>query len=166
MISNNTQQDSKDQSGSDAKSGGDSESHCAPLPLRPFCQKLQSWVNRLTFERQDAEDTFVSTSQWFLANEAFQSLDTESKLATGERAFRSNVASTQPFKALGQQVFGAVDDAEVFGTPALDGGLRDAPAAFRDEAELCLAKMPSECRTSLLSAWESRSTGSQANGKR
>jgi hypothetical protein len=33
VISNNTQQDSQEQSGSDAKSGGDSESHCAPLTL-------------------------------------------------------------------------------------------------------------------------------------
>jgi len=32
VISNNTQQDSQDQSGSDAKSGGDSESHYAPNP--------------------------------------------------------------------------------------------------------------------------------------
>jgi hypothetical protein len=34
VISNNTQQDSQEQTGSDAKSGEeDSESHCAPLPL-------------------------------------------------------------------------------------------------------------------------------------
>ncbi len=33
VISNYTQQDSQEQSGSDAKSGGDSESHCAPIPL-------------------------------------------------------------------------------------------------------------------------------------
>jgi hypothetical protein len=39
VISNNTQQDSQEQSGTDAKSGGDSESHCAPLPLRQFCQR-------------------------------------------------------------------------------------------------------------------------------
>jgi hypothetical protein len=39
VISNYTQQDSQGQSGSDVKSGGDSESPCASLPLKPYCQK-------------------------------------------------------------------------------------------------------------------------------
>jgi hypothetical protein len=39
VISKYTRQDSQEQSGNDAKSGGDSESHCAPLPLKPYCQK-------------------------------------------------------------------------------------------------------------------------------
>ena len=98
VISNNTQQDSQDQSGSDAKSGGDSESQCAPLPLSPFCQKLQSWVNRLTFERQNSEDTLMCEPQWFSSDKALQRLDTQCELPASERALRPNVPRAQPFK--------------------------------------------------------------------
>ena len=98
------------------------------LSLRREKWQLESWVDRFAFEGQDAEDAFVSEPQRLLANKSLQRLDSQREFPASERALSSNVTSAQPFEVVGQEVFRTVDNAEIFGTAALDGGLGDSPA--------------------------------------
>ncbi len=42
---------------------------------------LEPWVDRFTFESEDAEDALVNAAQGLLADEALQGFDTEGELA-------------------------------------------------------------------------------------
>ena len=47
------------------------ELSCAGKRCAVIASRLQPGIDRFTLQGQDAEDTFVSTSQWFLPDEAF-----------------------------------------------------------------------------------------------
>jgi hypothetical protein len=61
----------------------------------------------------------VREPQRLFPHESFQGLDAQGELAARERTFGANVARSQAFEVGGQQVFGAVDDAEVLRAAAL-----------------------------------------------
>nr|GFD16551.1 hypothetical protein [Tanacetum cinerariifolium] len=60
-------------------------------------------------------------------------LHPERKLAQGQVALAFYVALAQALQVAGQQVVGAVDDAQVLAAPALEGGLNERAAGFGDE---------------------------------
>ena len=41
----------------------------------------QAWIDRFTLQRKYTKDTLMHAPQWFLADEAFESLDTQSEFA-------------------------------------------------------------------------------------
>ena len=45
-------------------------------PLQSFFLPLQPWIDRLAFQGQNAEDAFVDAAERFVADEAFEGLDT------------------------------------------------------------------------------------------
>lgn len=47
---------------------------------------LESGIDGLAFESQDAEDAFMNSAQRLLANEPFQSFNTKGQLSAGERS--------------------------------------------------------------------------------
>ena len=87
---------------------------------------LQPWVDRFTFQCQYAEDAFVDSSKRFVSDEAFQALDAEGEFSEGEGAFGTETSASQPGEILFGGVVGAVDDSQVFPTPAFHGRLHQA----------------------------------------
>ena len=56
----------------------------------------------------------MDSPQWFVADEAFQAFDAEGEFAGGEGALGREAAGAQACQVVGEVVFRAVDDAEVF----------------------------------------------------
>src|SRR5262245_21175116 len=56
---------------------------------------LQARIHLLALERQDAEDAFVDSAEWFLPDEAVEAFDAEGELAQGERALCAEAARAQ-----------------------------------------------------------------------
>jgi len=47
--------------------------------------KLESWVDGLAFEREDAEDAFVDTPQGFTGDETLEGFEAQSELTESKR---------------------------------------------------------------------------------
>lgn len=103
---------------------------------------LQPRVYRLALERQHRERALVNAAKWLLADEALETLDAQSELAEGERALGAEAAATEAVEVRGLGVLGAVDDAEVLATAALERGLREA-AGPRTTKSTGLTTIPS-----------------------
>src|SRR5215210_2671451 len=79
---------------------------------------LQSRIHRFALQGKHAEDTFVDPVERFAAYEPFQGFHAEDELPDGERAFGSESPVPEACQVLGCRVFRAVDDPQVFLSPA------------------------------------------------
>ena len=95
---------------------------------------LQPRVDGLALEREHGEHALVHAVERLAAHEALERLDAEAELAGGERALAAEPASAEPLDLARIGVLGAVDDAQVLASAALDPGLDEALAAAGDEA--------------------------------
>src|SRR5579863_2977324 len=77
----------------------------------------------------------MGTANRFFADESFESFDAQRKLPAREGALGAQTARAQTFQVLRHEVFGSVDDAQVFGPATLDGRLSVSAPAFDDKVE-------------------------------
>ena len=97
--------------------------------MRLYFGSLQAGIDRFAFQGQDPEDAFVDATQRFPVDKALQGFDAECEFSDGEGAFGRDVSLAETLQVFGGSVFGAVNDAQIFGTSAFDGGLNEAVAA-------------------------------------
>ncbi len=109
--------------------------HSILLRSLTVVELLQPWIDRFTLQGQYAEDAFVDSAKGFVADEAFQALDTEGEFTEGEGALGSETSVSQPGEMPFGGVVGAVDDSQVFPTSAFHGGLNQAILATHDEVQ-------------------------------
>src|SRR5262249_41738160 len=95
--------------------------------------KLQPRIDRLAFERQDAEDAFVDAPQRLAADEPLERLDPQGEFAERERSLLGQSAIAEPREVLFGRVIGSVNDAELLAAAALDRRLHQTAAAAGDE---------------------------------
>ena len=103
---------------------------CPPTPAIPvkiIAFPLQRRIHRFALQRQDAEYAFVDPAQGLAAYKAFQRFDAQSELPPGQRPLSPETALPQTLQVFRLVVIGAVNDAQVFAAPALDGRLHQAP---------------------------------------
>src|SRR5690606_10152897 len=96
---------------------------------------LKPWVDRLAFQREDAEHTLVYSTQRFAANETLQGFDTERELTQGKRTLGSEATIAESCEVRVARIVGAIDDAQVLASTALHGGLNESLLSLGDEVE-------------------------------
>ena len=64
-----------------------------------------------------------------------QAFDAKGKLTSGKRAFRPDRSRSQSGKVFRQEIFGAVDDPQVFRPATFDGRLNKSSSSLSDEVE-------------------------------
>jgi len=92
-------------------------------------------IDGLTLQCQDTEHAFMGTAKRFLADETFKSFDAQGKLPACEGSLGTQAARTQALQILGDQVFRPVDDAQILGSAALDGGLSVPAPPYQNRCE-------------------------------
>src|SRR5277367_5923608 len=96
---------------------------------------LQSRIHRFAFQRQHAKHTLVHSAQRLTSNKPFQRLNPQRKFAQCQRPLGRHVATPQPAQIFRQQIFGAVNNSQIFAASALDRRLHQPPPPMRDEIE-------------------------------
>src|SRR5579859_6699423 len=77
----------------------------------------------------------MGTAKRFLADETFESFDTQGKLPACEGSLSAQTTRTQAFQVLPHEVFRSVDDSQILGPAALDGGLSVSTPTLADKVE-------------------------------
>src|ERR1035437_9153214 len=105
-----------------------------PSPPDSSC-RLQPRVARLALKGENRKGALVDATQRLVADESLQTFDPQGELASSEAALAGEVSRAQALEVLGQGVFRAVDDPQILGAAALDGGL-DGPAGLSTRREV------------------------------
>jgi len=92
-------------------------------------------IDRLAFQGEYAEDTFMDTSQRFSLHEPLEGFHAYGELTESKRALGAETSGAKTFEMFGRGVLRSVDDAKVFSPSTLHRGLHQATSALSDELE-------------------------------
>src|SRR5262249_45928932 len=88
-------------------------------------RQLEARIDRLALKGEHGEDALVNPAKWLAGDEPLQCLVTEGEFAEREVALAAEATFAQADEMLGQIVFRAVNDPEIFAATHLEGRLNE-----------------------------------------
>jgi hypothetical protein len=96
---------------------------------------LKPRIDRFALQRQNAEDALVHSPQRFSPHESLQGFDSQREFSDRQRPLTAEASVSQSRQMLIGRIVGAVNDAEVFRSAALNGRLHQPLLTPRDKIQ-------------------------------